>query len=247
MDFLALLRRVHARPAMYLRRSSLTHLAHFILGYKYGRGGGRAPYPLDGFREFVHEHYKQEMNSKDAEHLILENSPTENDGFFTYFELLDLFMKKRGQSFFGHDYDIELERSTNKPEDVEISNWLCDATKFVSENESLLLDAIAEIQRHSDKKPLNSGLLERIIELGVMHISVDAFSTTFTLGDIGPTPNTMCFGFYFANDHDPVFAIDEIRVELTQRGNSWVWRDPLSSNIFRTKRISGGFFYFQRL
>ena len=110
MDLLFnLLKKIHARPGLYLRSKSLTNLIHLSHGFYWGTEACEEEHPDIAiitepdfwfkFNEFVHKYYNKTMGGMDAAWLITDLSDSEEEAFDKYFELLNMFLKQRGQIF----------------------------------------------------------------------------------------------------------------------------------------------------
>jgi len=113
---------------------------------------------------------------------------------------------------------------------------------------------------------LGSETLLSVMEIeGIRSVSANENTVTFSIGGRGIGPATSYFGFYYLIDGDAGYhnpwgggRMDEgytalrgesVRrsenLELTQYGETWIWREIIGDNVFYIERIVGNFFYYE--
>jgi len=110
VSLIDLLKKIYDKPGLYLSVKSLPLLTHFICGYGLGELSCKDRYPnitisddtrfWRDFNRFVHLYYKCEMGAMREGTLIAKYCDSDEEAFDKYFELLDMFLKQRGESFF---------------------------------------------------------------------------------------------------------------------------------------------------
>ena len=117
-SFYYMLQKIREKPGLYLKKPTLEGLNNFWIGYNYGsrvmeweNREGRSyfenpgeekplttPYTdhfMYGFDEFVHSYYQCEATTMKGIGKILYKSESDEEAFYKFFELLDLFLEKK--------------------------------------------------------------------------------------------------------------------------------------------------------
>jgi len=127
-----LLEKIRERPGLYLGETSLYALWKFSHGYAVGYDDGArhagkndAVFGFQDNREwefnhFVYSHYNRNFTTMCAESLILEESSSDEEAFYKYFELLDEF-KQMPEYEYKHEL---INTSTNYNSDFKDSEVL---------------------------------------------------------------------------------------------------------------------------
>lgn len=90
-----LLQEIRKCPGMYLAKPSLERLWAFINGYKSHKSyDPDTDNCLDGFNEYVYEHYHL-YTDHDWSRIIQFFNESEEDAFYVFYELFDDFTKKK--------------------------------------------------------------------------------------------------------------------------------------------------------
>lgn len=93
-----LLKEIQKNPYIYVGKLSLERLYAFISGYQYSERERDPEYRscLDGFNEFVSEHYGLHTDHNWA-NMIEFFSTSEQEAFNTFYTLLEEFIQNKGE------------------------------------------------------------------------------------------------------------------------------------------------------
>jgi hypothetical protein len=112
-----ILSKIQTRPGMYIGRASVSDLFHFIVGFKTALrelGVEVTQEEMDFYREFqpwIQKKYHVSTSNSWAKIIMLYCS-TEEDGFHTFYKLLDEF-QKRNKTLDSNDLgEIAAEQNT---------------------------------------------------------------------------------------------------------------------------------------
>ena len=146
---------------------------------------------------------------------------------------------------------------------VSAPHWRDEVSAFVMEHESLLTEAVLEIRQadgnirfdgssiHRQVEYIENEVLLSVLELEeIISIRVRENIITFSMYERGLKGGiTISWGVYYLMSGDVGnHPWTGQRIEITQHGEGWLWRESLGAgDRFYTERIVGNFFYFESI